>query len=224
MYRFSCFSVSHIRQSRQLVIRLILFMVYFDLSQWVFSPLWRQHLGVFVGLVPLFKTEPLSDIGQTGGKKRVVIPSWPGFAFVVFFVFGFWFCLCLFGFGLVLLLFCIFAHEALEYSLDYVQGRNRLLLRLVSCDEHTCYYQFIFRQVQTCGTTWRKPCWRWTACTDIHALWIQCSARHPWSVAFRQARSSLRGGRRCCIRHLKLKQDALLSYSGCWAMNEEKNY
>ena len=50
------------------------------------------------------------------------------FGFVLFVLVLFWFCF----------LFRVFAHEALEYSLDYVQVRNRLLLRLVFFDGHAC--------------------------------------------------------------------------------------
>ena len=39
-------------------------------------------------------------------------------------------------------------HEALEYSLDYVQVRNRLLLSSSSLTDMHAFYQFIHRQVQ----------------------------------------------------------------------------
>ena len=54
-------------------------------------------------------------------------------------------CFVLFGFVfvLVLLLFCVFAHEASEYSLDYGQVRNCLLLDSSSLTDMHAFYQFI---------------------------------------------------------------------------------
>ena len=75
------------------------------------------------------------DAIATNISRRVAIPSWPGFCFLVL-VFGFCFCVFVLVVFLVLLFVLCFAHEAWECSLDYVQVRNRLLLRLVYFDGH----------------------------------------------------------------------------------------
>ena len=72
----------------------------------------------------------------TNISRRVAIPLWPGFCvcWCLCFVFSF-VCLLLFWFKFWLFVLC-FAHEAWKCSLDYVQVRNRPLLKLVYFDGH----------------------------------------------------------------------------------------